>query len=80
MILGMLNVNLSSKRKTINLKFKLTNSFSEIDEYDIREHRESIPSTVYNDMATIPKLTRVAHSRLRQLLLVHLGLVPLRFF
>lgn len=61
-------------------KFIHTNAFSQINKYDIREYLKSIPTTIYDNMTTIPQLTRMSHSRLWQFLLVNFRLKPHGFF
>ena len=55
-------------------KFIRTNAFSQINKYDIREYLKSIPTTIYDNMTTIPQLTRMSHSRLWQFLLERAGI------
>ena len=54
----------------------LTDSLSQVDEDHVREHLESIPAAVDDDLTVLPELRGVAHARLRQLKFVHLGLEP----
>ncbi len=59
-----------------NVETQFLDSLFEIDEYDIRQNLKAIPSSVYDYLTSIPDLTGMAHSRLRQLVLVHFWLRP----
>ena len=52
------------------------NALLEVDENDVREHLESVPATVDDDLTPVPNLTGVAHARLGQLVLVNFWLRP----
>jgi len=69
-----------SSDDTRNIETKFLDSLFEIDEYDIRQNLKAIPSSVNDYLATVPDLTGVAHSWLRQFVLVNFWLRPILFF
>ena len=62
-----------------DVEAELVNSLFEINENDIRQNLESVPSSINDDLRTIPDLWGVTHSWLRKLMLVHLRLGPCLF-
>lgn len=59
-----------------NVKDKLVDTLLEINKDNVGENLEPIPSTINDDLAAIPDLTRVPHSWLRKLLFVNFWLGP----
>ena len=62
-----------------DIECQLVHAFPEVNVYHIGKHREPVPASVYDDVAPVPELARVAHAWLGQLVLINLGLVPLGF-
>ena len=63
-----------------DVETQFLNSFLEINKYNIGQNLKSIPSSVYDNLTSIPNLTTVAHSWLRQFMLVNFRLGPALFF
>ena len=59
-----------------DVEAQFVHSLLQVDEDHVREHLESIPTTVDDNLAAIPDLTGVPHSRLGKLVFVDLGLAP----
>lgn len=59
---------------------ELIYSFFEIDENHVGEDLEPVPTAVNNYLTSVPDLTGVAHSRLRQLHFIYFWLIPRLFF
>ena len=57
-----------------NIEAEFINTFLQVNEYDIGKNLESVPSSIDNDLRSIPNLTRVTHSWLRKFVLVHFWL------
>lgn len=78
------SMELSHRRLTSdnagNVEAQLINAFLQVDEDNIRQHLESVPSSVDDYLTSIPYLTRVTHPWLWQLHFVYLRLVPRLFF
>ena len=68
-----------SSNYTWDVEAQLFNTFLEVDEDDIGEHLETVPASIDDNLAAVPHLTRMAHSWLRQLMLVHFWLRPSLF-
>lgn len=63
-----------------NVETEFVYPLLEVNENNIRKNLESIPPSINDNLTAIPNLTRVAHSWLRQLVLVHLWLRPCLLF
>mmetsp|Transcript_12989 Transcript_12989/g.20133 ORF Transcript_12989/g.20133 Transcript_12989/m.20133 type:complete len:266 (+) Transcript_12989:737-1534(+) len=59
-----------------DIEAQLVHPLLEVDEDHIGKHLEAVPAAIDDDLAAVPDLTGVAHSGLRQLVLVHLRLHP----
>jgi hypothetical protein len=59
-----------------DIETEFLNSFLEIDEYNIRQNLKSIPTSINDNLTSVPNLTGVAHSWLRQFVLVNFRLGP----
>lgn len=57
-----------------NIEAKFLNTLFQVDEYNIRQNLKAVPSSVNDYLTSIPNLTRMAHSWLRQFMLVNFGL------
>ena len=57
-----------------NVEAEFVHALLEVDENDIGEHLISIPTSVNDDLASVPHLAGVTHPWLRQLVLVDLWL------
>ena len=63
-----------------NVKSQFVYSFFQIYKYHVRKNLKSIPSSINNDLTTVPDLTWMAHSWLRQFMFVYFGLRPCLLF
>ena len=62
-----------------NIETQLVNALFQIDEDDIREDLETVPTPINDNLTAVPHLRGMAHPRLRKLVLVDLGLAPRLF-
>jgi len=59
-----------------NVEAEFVNALFEVNKDDVREHLETIPASVDDNLAAVPDLTRVAHSWLRKFMFVNFWLRP----
>jgi hypothetical protein len=63
-----------------NIEAKLLNSFLEVNKNDVTQNLKTVPSTIYDYLTSVPNLTGMTHSRLRQFMLVNFRLWPSLLF
>lgn len=65
-----------SSNDTWDVEAEFIDALLKINKNDIREHLESVPATINDNLTPVPNLTRVAHSRLGKFVFVDLWLGP----
>ena len=59
-----------------NIEAEFIDTFLEVNEDDIGKNLKTVPSSIDNDLRSIPNLTGVTHSWLGQFVFVHFWLRP----